>query len=548
MASRALVKAAQDLSHRSRLVLRTIEVTEAGRAGQAERALDLFEAMPIKNQVAWNAALAALVDAGRTDWALSFFQDMPRRNATSYTTMIGVLSRTGGAAAAARAQVLFEELPLDQHNVFTWTAMMSCHVRNGEPDKAAELFVALYGEFFARGMLPNAHTFSTLLKACVGIRSLAMALQLHAIIVKLMDEGSRHCFVWNALIDAHAKLGALSDAEKVFSGMQYRDICSWNIMMDGYSRHKLVNRALDLFRMTRRKDAFTWNIIISCLGENRLGEDALRLFIDLVRLDGHCSGSAKLNASIYTTVLHVCSVLALIAFGRQVHARTVKDGIGQTNVSVSNSLLSMYRSCGAMLDLEQVFEEMTVRDIISWNSVIQGLGQNGLGRQALAVAERALECKMYNSNTFIAILTSCSHAGLVTEGLGYFNSMTEKHGVEPTLDHYISVIDLLGRAGRLEEAYNLLRKMPLAPNAVAWRTLLHSCLAHKNSVIGSIAVQELRALQPDGGGGNYERLLQGSMADHTPGNYERLLQGSMADGGAGNEKSADHTPGCTWLT
>ncbi|RCV25994.1 hypothetical protein SEVIR_5G216100v4 [Setaria viridis] len=537
MVSRTLFKAVGDLPRRSRLVWRTIEVTEAGRAGQAERALDLFEAMPVKNQVAWNAALAALVDAGRTDWALSFFQEMPRRNATSYTTMIGALSRAGGAAATARARALFEELPLDQHNVFTWTAMVSCHVRNGEPDRAVELFVALYSEFFARGMLPNAHTFSSLLKACVGIRSLAMALQLHAVIVKLLDEGSRHCFVWNALIDVHAKLGALSDAEKVFYRMRYRDICSWNIMMDGYSRHKLIDRALELFRMTRKKDAFTWNIIISCLGENRLGEGALCLFIDLVRLDGHCSGNAKLSASIYTTVLHVCSVLALLVFGRQVHARTVKDGIGQSNISVSNSLLSMYSSCGAMNDLEQVFEEMMVRDIISWNSVIQGLGQNGLGRQALAVADRALELKMYNSNTFIAILTSCSHAGLVTEGLGYFDSMTEKHGVEPTLDHYISVIDLLGRAGRLEEAYDLLRKMPFAPNAVAWRTLLHSCLAHKNSVMGSIAAQELRALQPDCGGGNYERLVQGCGSSSTS---DETLDG--------NEKSADHAPGCSWLT
>ncbi|OEL27366.1 Pentatricopeptide repeat-containing protein [Dichanthelium oligosanthes] len=536
MVSRTLLKAVQDLPHRSLLAWRTIEVTEAGRAGQAERALGLFEAMPVKNQVAWNAALAALVDGGRTDWALSFFRKMPRRNATSYTTMIGGLSRAGGAAAA-RARVLFEELPLDQHNVFTWTAMVSCHARNGEPGKAVELFVALYGEFFARGMLPNAHTLSSLLKACVGIRSLAMALQLHAVIIKLVGEGARYCFVWNALIDAHAKLGVLSDAEKVFYGMQYRDVCSWNIMMDGYSRHKLVDSALHLFRMARKKDAFTWNIIISCLGENHLGEGALRLFIDLVRLDGQCSVNAKLNASIYTTVLHVCSVLVLLPFGRQVHGRVIKDGIGQSNVSVSNSLLSMYSSCGAMLDLEQVFEEMTVRDIISWNSVIQGLGQNGLGKQALAVAERALELKMYNGNTFIAILTSCSHAGLVPEGLGYFDGMTEKHGLELTLDHYISVIDLLGRAGRLEEAYDLLRKMPFAPNAVAWHTLLHSCLAHKNSVVGSIAAQELRALQPNSSRGDYERLVQGcgcsSMADETL---------------DGNEKSADHTPGCSWLT
>ncbi|KAL6615012.1 hypothetical protein ACP70R_037282 [Stipagrostis hirtigluma subsp. patula] len=529
MSSRALAKAFQELPHRSRLACRTIEVTEAGKAGQAERALDLFEAMPVKNQVAWNAALAALVDAGRTERALSFFRDMPLRNATSYTTMIGGLSRDG---AADRARGLFDELPLDQHNVFTWTAMVSCHARNGEPNRAVELFAALYGELFARGVLPNAHTFSTLLKACVGIQSLAMALQLHALIFKLLKEGSRDCFVWNALIDAHAKLGSVSDAEKVFHEMRCRDICSWNIMMDGYSRHRLVDRALDLFRMVGDKDAFSWNIMIYCLSENRRGEDALLLFIDLVRSCGRRDGNAKLNASIYTTVVHTCSVLTLLVFGRQVHARIVKDRVCQSNVFVCNSLISMYSSCGATLDLQKVFEEMMVRDVVSWNSVIQGLGQNGLGRQALAVAERALDLKMYNSKTFIAILTSCSHAGLLTEGLAYFDNMTVKHGVKRTLDHYISAIDLLGRAGKLEEAHDLLQSMPFKPNAVAWSTLLHSCLTHKNSILGSIAVQQLKLLQPDDGE-NYERLVQGCSES------EVLSVG---------EKRAAHIPGCSWVT
>ncbi|KAK3161176.1 hypothetical protein QOZ80_1BG0073330 [Eleusine coracana subsp. coracana] len=252
MASRtlAMARAVQELPHRSRLAWRTIEITEAGKAGHAEKAIDLFDAMPMKNQIAWNTALAALVDAGRTDWALSFFREMPKRNATSYTTIIGGLSRAG---ATARARSLFEELPLDQHNVFTWTAMVSCHVRNGEPDRAIKLFMVLYGEFFEREVLPNAHMFSSLLKACVGLHSLSMALQLHALIVKLLNEGGRDCFVWNALIDAHAKLGALSDAGKVFHEMQYRDICTWNIMMDGYARHKQVDKALDLFRMMRNK-------------------------------------------------------------------------------------------------------------------------------------------------------------------------------------------------------------------------------------------------------------------------------------------------------
>lgn len=116
-------------------------ITEAGKSGQAERALKLFDSMPEKNQVAWNAALAALVDAGRTEWALTFFHEMPKKNATSYTTMIGGLSSAG---AVSRARSLFDELSLDRQNVFTWTAMLSCYVRNGEPSRAVELFAVLY--------------------------------------------------------------------------------------------------------------------------------------------------------------------------------------------------------------------------------------------------------------------------------------------------------------------------------------------------------------------------------------------------------------------
>jgi pentatricopeptide repeat protein len=420
--------------------------------------------------------------------------------------------------------------------------MMACHVRNAEPGRALELFVALYGELFAHKVLPNAHSFSSLLKACVALRLLSVASQLHSLIVKLLDEGSEDCiFVWNALIDVHAKLGALSDAEKVFHGMRYKNISSWNIMMSGYSRHKLSDRALDLSKSMTRKDAFSWNIIISCLWEGRRGEDALRLFIHLVSLEGHGDGNGtrKPCVSTYTTVLHICSVLALLVFGRQVHARTMKNSLFGSSTFLCSSLISMYSSCGMTQDLQQVFDETTVRDTVSWNSVIQGLGQNGLGKQALLVAERALELKMYNGNTFIAMLTSCSHAGLVAEGLGYFDSMTEKYGVERTLDHYINAIDLLGRAGRLEEAHALLQNMPFAPTVTAWSTLLHSCLAHKNSLVGSIAARELKALQRDGSE-NYERLVLGCRGG-----------GEVTEapfGVAGDVKSAAHIPGCSWVT
>uniref|UniRef100_A0A0E0JKK7 Pentacotripeptide-repeat region of PRORP domain-containing protein n=1 Tax=Oryza punctata TaxID=4537 RepID=A0A0E0JKK7_ORYPU len=529
--------AAHELLSLYRLALKTPDLlVGAGKSGQADsKALDLFDGMPTKSQVAWNAALGMLVGAGRTERALSLFYEIPRKNAASYATMIGGLSRAGAASVARR---LFDELPLGKHNVFTWTAMVSCHVRNGEPGKAVELFAALYGELYERGVLPNAHTLSSLLKACVGLHSLAMATQLHALALKLLEERSKYnTFVWNGLIDVHAKVGMLSDAEKVFDGMRCKDASSWTIMMDGYSRHKLIDKALYLFRSMKNKDAFTWNVIISCLWQNRRGEDALRLFIDLLRLGDHSNGSAKPDASIYTTVLHICSVLSLLTLGRQVHARTVKSGLSRSHVFVGNSLMNMYSCSGATADLEKVFDETTVRDTVSWNTVIQGLGQNGHGRRALAFAERALELRLYNGNTFIAILTSCSHAELVAEGMAYFDAMEVEYGVERTFDHYVSAIDLLGRAGRLQEAHGLLLGMPFTPNALAWTTLLHCCLAHKNCSLGSIAARELRALQPDGGGWNYERLLRGCGGGGG---------GGEAGEGKGGKGSA-HLPGCSWV-
>ncbi|KAB8082060.1 hypothetical protein EE612_003797 [Oryza sativa] len=187
MAARPIAKAAHELPSLYRLALKTPEIlVGAGKSGQADNeALDLFDGMPPKNQVAWNKALGMLVGAGRIERALSFFHEMPGKNAASYATMIGGLSRAGAASVARR---LFDDLPLGKHNVFTWTAMVSCHVRNGEPREAVQLFAALYGELYERGVLPNAHTLSSLLKACVALQSLAMATQLHALALKLLEE------------------------------------------------------------------------------------------------------------------------------------------------------------------------------------------------------------------------------------------------------------------------------------------------------------------------------------------------------------------------
>ncbi|KAG0538257.1 hypothetical protein BDA96_03G219900 [Sorghum bicolor] len=328
MAPRALNKAIQDLPRLSRLAYRTMEVTEAGRAGQAERALQLFVAMPVKSQVSWNAALAALVDAGRTDWALSFFRAMPRRNATSPDRPLhwprSAFSNAGNVLAGTNRPV---ELS----------------------------YASLHGDAAQRHLWTGADMFV-------------------------------ECLV-------HTQAGRNVGGE--FDGCAQGHL-SWNIMMDDIPGISSSTGLLSLQKY-EEKDASTWNIIISCLGENSLGEDALRLFIDLVRSECHSGGQCQ--------------------------------GFKPLNIHNSSAhLLSAGTAC-------------------VW-----------------------------------------SHSGLVVEGLGLLRCNGQKHGVEPTLGHYISVIDLLGRAGRLEEAYDLLRKMPFTSNALAWPSAycyfcLRNCLGSKGSCL-----------------------------------------------------------------
>ncbi|ONK59374.1 uncharacterized protein A4U43_C08F5780 [Asparagus officinalis] len=469
-------------------VLQTKEITLLSRQGKLNDALNLFDQMPNKNQVTWNATLSALLAAGQFTHALKLFDEMPKKNATSYSTMIAGLSRSG---AVFKAREIFDSVPISKRNVFSWTAMMCCYVQNAHPMPALNLFRHQFGK---SGIWPNAHTFSVLIKACGLMQCGSIMRQIHCLSVKLLDlQRNDVIFVENGLINVYAKLGDLGDAERVFSCMKDKDLATMNTMMDAYAFHLVIDKALDIFYSIEKKDALSWNIVMSGLLDCRRGEEALKLFLWLMRSEV----DLKPNSSTYTIVLSLCATLAMIEFGRQIHASVVKIGFYVSNIFVCNSLMTMYARFGLTKELEQVFDEMLVKDVISWNSVIQGLGQNGCARKALEIAEITLNSKIYNHNTFIAILTCCSHGGFIDEGMQYFNSMGQKYGIEPTSDHYVCILDMLARAGKLQEAHEFLQEKGLESNSVAWETLLSACLVHGSSEIGEIAAKNIQNLEPN---------------------------------------------------
>ncbi|XP_077242625.1 pentatricopeptide repeat-containing protein At2g13600-like [Tasmannia lanceolata] len=475
----------------NKLISSTKLITHYGRIGELQEAMRIFDEMPNRNQISWNAMLTVFLDFGRLDSARKLFDEMPERNSVSHTLMIAGFSRFG---FVPEARQVFDSIPFSNFNVFSWTAMISCYAHNRQPFQALKLFSGLYGDFFNIRIIPNSFTFSTLLKACAEMQSLVTAGHIHALLVKLLDEECEGTvYVQNSLIDLNAKFGCLVDAEKIFNRLKWKDLSSWNIMMAAYTRCLYIDKALGLFDSMKEKDTLSWNIIISGLAESGSGEGALNLFISLLRL----WPETKPNPSTYTVVLTVCATITALKFGRQIHSQTIKLGLDRSNIFIGNSLITMYARGSFIEESELVFSGMLKKDVISWNSLILGLGENGYAIKALEVAEKALKLEAFNQNTFIGILTTCSHGGLIDEGMKYFSSMSRKYAILPGLDHYICVIDMLGRAGRITEAHDFLCKMPLKANSVAWAALLNACLIHENREVGEIAAREVRTLEPD---------------------------------------------------
>lgn len=199
----------------------------------------------------------------------------------------------------------------------------------------------------------------------------------------------------------------------------------------------------------------------------------------------------------YATVLSCCAKSSSLFQGKQIHAQVEKEGQA-TDVFVGSALINMYCKCGDVSDARQFFNTMPTRNTVTWNEMIHGYAQNGQGYEALCLYQNMIDSgeNPPNAITFTAVLTSCSHSGLVDAGLEIFSSMSSQHGVQPTLDHYTCVIDALGRADRFDEAEVLMDKMPYRDDPIIWEVLLSSCRVHANVSLARRAADELFRLDP----------------------------------------------------
>ncbi|KAL5720876.1 hypothetical protein ACHQM5_013505 [Ranunculus cassubicifolius] len=335
---------------------------------------------------------------------------------------------------------------------------------------------------------PPEFLLTSVLKDCGKHKALQQGKQAHCLLIKLGLQND--LVLMTSLIDMYSKCVRINEARRVFDEMPQRDVITMNAMISGLCRCCLVDDAMQVFDNMSSRDVGSWNSVISGLAMNYDGARALRFF-EKMRVEG-----VRGDVMTMVTVLSVCADMAALVNGKQVHGLVIKDGF-EMYLPIGNATLDMYAKSGRMDDACLCFENMPIKNLVSWTSLIMGFGKHGLGLEALeAFAQMKKEGVVPNGITFLGVLFACSHAGLVEDGWTYFNSMIKTHSLVPTMEHYTCMVDLLARSGRLVEAFQFIEAMPIKPDAKLLTAFLSSCCSYKNVELTSSVGQRLLELEP----------------------------------------------------
>lgn len=300
-------------------------------------------------------------------------------------------------------------------------------------------------------------TFSIVVRACSSIGSEMLGKQLHAAVTSHGFESNLP--VMNSILDMYCRQGCTSEAKQIFLEMSQKNLITWNTLIAGF----------------KRVDP----------------KESLYIFS---RMESH---GISPNCFTFTSAIAACANLAVLYCGQQLHGGIVCRGLNN-NMELSNALIDMYAKCGSITDSHRIFSEMSDTNLVSWTSMIIGYGAHGHGKKAVELFNEMVRSGIKPDKVVLmAVLSACSHAGLVDEGLRYFRLMTSYYDVTPDQDIYVCVVNMLGRAGRIREAYKLLETMPFKPNEAAWVALLGACEAHKLPSMVKLAAPKVLDLKPN---------------------------------------------------
>ncbi|XP_062081536.1 pentatricopeptide repeat-containing protein At2g17210 [Humulus lupulus] len=453
------------------------------------------------------------------------------------------------------AHNMFDEM-LDR-DVISWSVMIGGYVHSGEAQIGVQMFLIMTSE---GGTVPDEVTMVSVLKACANLRDLTMGSSVHGLVIlKGLD---CDLFIENTTIDMYSKCSDSDSAYKIFKEMPQRNIVSWNSiisgfvlnekylealslfysmgkdgieadevslvnilqtckhfvepllcksvhcliirkayelnemvlnsLLDAYAKCSLIDQARKLFNGIERKDVVSWSTMIAGFTHYGRQDEAIAVFQEMQK------AQEKPNRVTIINLLEACSLLADLARSKWAHGIAIRSGLA-VEVAVGTAILDMYSKCGAIEASRRAFDQILKKNIVSWSAMTAAYGMNGLPHEALALhADMKLHGLNPNAVTTLCVLSACSHGGLVEEGVSFFNSMAQEHDVELKLEHYSCLVDMLSRAGNLNTAMDLIKKMPegLEAGPNAWGSLLSACKSYRNSQLGSEAASRVLELEP----------------------------------------------------
>ncbi|KAK9057457.1 hypothetical protein SSX86_022292 [Deinandra increscens subsp. villosa] len=453
---------------------------------------DVFKEIEFKNNVSWCSLLFAYVHANRFEHAESVFGSMPNRV-----------------------------------NI-AWNTIIAGHARNGN----IETCVDLLKKMMAESCEQDQWTYSALMNASAESQQYCIGCMVHAVIVK--KGWSSAVEVNNSILSFYAQTGNPADVVKMFESINTLTQVSWNAIIDAQMKIGDTHKAVIAFQRAPERNVISWTSMMTGYVRNGNAEEAVGYFVDMVK---SCLQPDDFSIG---TVLHACSVMATLGHGEMVHGLAIVNGF-HGYAYVGNGLVNMYAKCGDIDGSKKSFNDIMEKDLVSWNTMLIAYGLHGWSEKALKIYEDMLATGLKPDKvTFISLLMTCSHLGLINKGRALFKSMSQIHGISPEIDHVACVVDMLARGGYLEEAKDMAdtyrtRSMTVGSS----EAVFGSCFAHGNILMGTELGRELNTLEP-----KCEMsyvVLSNLYCASERWKEAELIRKQMADYGL------KKTPGCSWI-
>lgn len=424
------------------------------------------------------------------------------------------------------ALLIFRQI--ENLNPFTWNTIIRGFSQSSSPHVAISLFIDMLSSMVQPGTL----TYPSVFKAYSQLGLAKQGAQLHGRIIKLgMGFDS---FIRNSVIHMYSSCGLLGDARKLFNEDEEFDVVAWNTIIMGLAKCGEVDESCRLFDKMSFRNEVSWNTMTSGYVRNGKWMEALNLFYQMQR-----EKDIKPSEFTLVSLLNACARLGAFKQGKWIHDYIRKNNI-ELNVIVVTAVIDMYCKCGYIEMARKVFASAPRKGLSCWNSMVLGLATNGFENETI---ELFLELKSSSLRpdavTFIGVLSACNHSGKVDLAREYFLLMKEAYKIEPSIEHYGCMVDVLGRAGFIEEAVELIKSMPMNPDAVIWGSLLSSCNSYCNVDMAEWAAENLILSNPDDPSAHV--LMSNVYA--ASGNFRKAIQERISM----KNKQMQKQPGCSLI-